>query len=103
MSVRDQIEGEKNNLQELCRRIGIPALRVQIEADWWSDVTFIGDVDTARLKGYAERFSTLEEGLVRIFHRRINLLDQEIFEGMQARGSGSSAHAALPIELLHAS
>jgi hypothetical protein len=103
MSVRDEIEGEKNKLQELCRSIGVPALRVKIDADQWSDVTFIGDVDTARLKGYAERFFSLEEGLVRIFHRRVNLLDQEMFEGMQARHNGLSAHTAPPIELLHAS
>ena len=103
MSVRDEIEGEKNRLQDLCRSIGVPALRVKIDADQWSDVTFIGDVDTAQLKGYAERFFSLEEGLVRIFHRRVNLLDQEMFEGMQAHRNGLSAHAVPPIELLHAS
>ena len=103
MSVREEIEGKKDDLQELCRRIGVRALRVQIDADQWSDVTFIGDIDATRLKGYADRFFTLEEGMVRLFHRRVHLLDEEMFEGQQARRMRSSAHPAPPIELLHAS
>ena len=103
MQVLEEIESKKPGLQDLCRRIGIPALRVRINTDRWSDVTFIGDIDETRLDGYADRFFTLEEGLVRLFHRRVHLLDLQMDEGMQARHAREATRQTQPIELLHAS
>jgi hypothetical protein len=101
MSLLDEIERERPKLRELCRSIGVPFLRVAMGSEQWSDVLFIGDIDTSRLEGYADRFFSLEEGLVRIFHRRIHLIEQEIFE--QERDRLSAKDTARPIELLHAS
>ena len=89
-------------MQALCRQLGVTGLRAQLDANAWSDVTFVGDIDVSRLKGYADRFFDLESGLLKIFHRRVRLIDEESFREQQNRCTGE-LKAVEDIELLHAS
>ena len=103
MSVLQEIEQHRPELQELCQRIGVHGLRVRIDSNQWRDVTFIGDIDVARIDGYAGRFFDLEEGLLRIFHRRVHLLDEEGVEAAARRNPLRKRVKEAEVELLHAS
>lgn len=103
MSVLQEIEQHRPELQELCHRIGVPGLRVRVDADTWGGVTFIGDIDVAKIDGYAGRFFDLEEGLLRIFHRRVHLIDEEGVEAAARRNPLRKRLKEAEVELLHAS
>jgi hypothetical protein len=104
MSIHDQIEKERESLRVLCSRIGVPALTARIEGESWDGVTFVGDIDIERMKGYAARFFDLEDGLVRIFHRPVRLVDLEGLKSAAQRNlQNRISESAESIELLHAS
>jgi hypothetical protein len=103
MSIREQIEQNRPELRALCERLGVPGLRVRIDAEAWAEVTFIGNIDISRLQGYADRFFDLESGLLGIFHRHIHLIDEEAFKKQQTRHFAHRAETTQDIELLHAS
>ncbi len=103
MQIENHIRSEKSKLLELCQQLGVAGLRVRVDTDDWQDVTFIGDIDTSRLDGYADRFFGLEEGLTSIFHRRVRLLDEEMEKKQKKRYRPMDTLSLNEIELLHAS
>jgi hypothetical protein len=104
MSIHEQIERERESLKALCSRIGVSGLTASIDGSTWDDVTFVGDLGVERIKGYAARFFDLEDGLVRIFHRPVRVLDLEGVKVAAQRNLQSRiSTSAESIELLHAS
>ncbi len=80
MSPREQIESKQAAISQLCTKLGIPSLRVHFEGpDQWSSVVFVADFDASRLEGYADRYFGLAEGLLRIFHRRVHVIEAQMF------------------------
>ena len=98
MSVREEVESRRPELQRLFDRLQLRKLFAYFDGpESYASLTFVGDFNTDDLLGYADRFFDCEEGLLRIFHRRIHLVEQQIFD-RQAHPQSVQA-----LELRHAS
>lgn len=80
MTPRETIEIKRPELIKLCASLGIPCLSISYTADAWRSITFVPDLDTTELAGYADRFFGLEEGLLRVFNRRVAMIERQVYK-----------------------